>query len=154
MFCRNCGKELSNEAVVCPYCGVQVNLINDTRQNKGNVQDNCQPDGNQQCVSDQGNGPKSNVLAVIGFIISFFIPVVGLPIGGLICSIIAYSKAKHYGAPRKGLALAGIIIGAICTFFQVIIGIGEYNMLMDHIYGYTYYNDYVCGVISKLSVLI
>ena len=24
MFCYNCGKEISNEAYVCPHCGVKV----------------------------------------------------------------------------------------------------------------------------------
>ena len=24
MFCKNCGKEIADNAVVCPFCGVQV----------------------------------------------------------------------------------------------------------------------------------
>ena len=24
MFCKNCGKEIDDKAVVCPYCGVQT----------------------------------------------------------------------------------------------------------------------------------
>lgn len=139
MFCRNCGKEVSNEAVVCPYCGVQVNLFNDNPQNNGNEQSNCQVGGNQQPVAVQGSGSKGNVVAVIGLVLSFFIPVVGLPIAGLICSIIGFSKAKHEGAPRKGLALAGIIIGAICSFLQVVIGIVEYSTIMEYLYEFYYY---------------
>ena len=27
MFCKNCGKEVDDQAVICPYCGVQLGKI-------------------------------------------------------------------------------------------------------------------------------
>ncbi|HIZ64142.1 MAG TPA: zinc ribbon domain-containing protein, partial [Firmicutes bacterium] len=46
MFCKNCGKEIDDKAIVCPYCGVQVQSL-PTQQN------------------------KTNTLAIVGFIFAF-----------------------------------------------------------------------------------
>lgn len=85
MFCRNCGKEIDDKAVVCPHCGVQV----------GKVETHSSDD-------------KKNTMALIGFILSFFIA-----LAGLICSIIGYKRAKEEGLEGKGMALAGIIISSV-----------------------------------------
>ena len=54
MFCKNCGKEINDNAVVCPHCGVQVGK-----------------------VETSSDGKKNN-MALIGFILSFFIAIAGL----------------------------------------------------------------------------
>lgn len=87
MFCKNCGKEISDGAVVCPYCGVQV----------GNFAEK-----------------KTNTLAVVGFVFAFIFPIVGL-----ICSIIARKKCREEGLEGDELALAGIIISAVCTVILI-----------------------------------
>ena len=51
---------------------------------------------------------NSNTLAIVGFVLSFIIP-----IAGLICSIIGYKRAKEYGLDHGGLALSGIIISSL-----------------------------------------
>lgn len=84
MFCRNCGKEVNDGAVVCPHCGVQLALI------KGE------------------ETKKTSAIAVVGFIFSFFISFVGL-----ICSIIGYVKCRDEKLKGKGLAIAGIIISLV-----------------------------------------
>lgn len=94
MFCKNCGKEVNDNAVICPNCGVQL------AQLKG---------------SNAVDETKSNSMAVIGFILSFFIS-----IAGLICSIIAYRKCRDEGLGGKGLAVAGIIISAVSMVFSFI----------------------------------
>lgn len=86
MYCKNCGKEINDNAAICPFCGVVVNK-NALAQNSEN---------------------QTNVLAIVGFIFSFLIAIVGL-----ICSIIGYKKAPELNGNGKGLALAGIIISAI-----------------------------------------
>ena len=91
MYCKNCGKEIDDKAVVCPYCGVQV----------GNVA----PAQN-----------KTNVLAIVGFIFAFLMPIVGL-----ICSIIGKNKADEYGGNGKGLATAGIIISIVEIALVIVI---------------------------------
>ena len=84
MFCKNCGKEIDNKAIACPNCGVGTGLYAEPTEE------------------------KSNVLAIVGFVLSFFIA-----IAGLICSIIGYKNAPQYSGKGKGLALAGIIISAV-----------------------------------------
>lgn len=90
MFCNNCGSQIDDKAVICPHCGVPVRGV-------------TQPD-------------KGNPLAIVGFILSFFIA-----IAGLICSILGYQKCKKEGAPYKGLALAGIIISAVSWALALIL---------------------------------
>lgn len=59
--------------------------------------------------------PRYNVMAIVGFILSFFIS-----IAGLIVSIIAFVQIKRTGERGRGLALAGIILGAVFLVFGII----------------------------------
>ena len=90
MFCKNCGKEIDDRAVVCPYCGVQVGGLDAAQE-------------------------KTNTLAIVGFILSFFIA-----IAGLVCSIIALKQAPSFGGNGKGLATAGIVISIVAIVIAVI----------------------------------
>ncbi len=96
MFCNNCGKEIDDNAVVCPHCGVAVNMKSYNSQ--------FQPQ------------TDSNTIAIIGFVFSFLFALVGL-----ICSIIGFNKAKNEGAPHRGLALAGIIISAVSIGLSILL---------------------------------
>lgn len=60
------------------------------------------------------NAPYS-VMAIVGFIAAFFVG-----IAGLIISLIARSKIRRTGERGSGLALAGVIIGAITTASQIL----------------------------------
>lgn len=68
--------------------------------------------------------PKMNTLALVGFILSFFISVVGL-----ILSIIGLIQINGANGMQKGkgLAIAGIIIGAIGTIFIPLRIINAFN---------------------------
>ncbi len=89
MYCRNCGKEIDDNAVVCVHCGT--------------------PTDNFTTSTVSNDKPKeTNVLAIVGFVFSFLVALVGL-----ICSILGYRKAKQEGLGYSGLALAGIIISAV-----------------------------------------
>lgn len=57
---------------------------------------------------------RYNILAIIGFIASFFVSVVGIVLG-----FIALSQIKRTGEKGRGLAIAAIVIG----FAAFIIGI-------------------------------
>lgn len=100
MFCRNCGKVVDDQTVVCPYCGVQLGKI------------------------ENGNSANETyTLAIVGFILSFFIS-----IAGLICSIIAYKKCRDENLNGKGFSIAGIAISVVpmillVIYFIVIIGL-------------------------------
>lgn len=96
MYCKNCGKEINDSAAVCPYCGVVVN---------------------QSALSPAVQ--KTNTLAIVGFILSFFIA-----IAGLVCSIIARKQCYERGEGGASLALAGIIISIVSiaiVFLYIII---------------------------------
>lgn len=109
MYCKNCGKEINDNAVVCPYCGVQVGKLN-TQEN------------------------KTNTLAIVGFIFSFFIPIVGL-----ICSILGRKNAAECGGNGRGLATAGMIISIVWMVLAVIIGAAAGCVAADIITNQDYY---------------
>lgn len=95
MYCKNCGSLIDNDAVVCPHCGVATDKF------AGEVA----PVKNQK-----------NTLAIVGFIFSFLISIVGL-----ICSILGFKKASTLEGKGKGLAIAGIIISVINMVLGVVL---------------------------------
>lgn len=40
MYCKNCGKEIDDKAIVCIYCGVPVNNTQESSCNSGQLVDN------------------------------------------------------------------------------------------------------------------
>jgi hypothetical protein len=63
-----------------------------------------------------------NVLSIVGFILSFFTAVIGLVLS--IVALVQVNGAAKRGTPQrgKGLAVAGIIIGAVdIVLFWVVI---------------------------------
>ncbi|MDE7168051.1 MAG: zinc-ribbon domain-containing protein [Clostridia bacterium] len=98
MYCKNCGKEVNENAVICPNCGVPT--------------DNY--------TKSAAAPEQKNTLALVGFILSFFVT-----IAGLVISIIAYKNAKkpEYNGDGKNFALAGIIISAVSLGLSLILGI-------------------------------
>ena len=99
MNCPNCGNELGENETVCPNCGTNVNETQKPAQ-----QTAVQP-------------TKSNKLALVGFILSFFSSIVGL-----ILSAIGLKKCKE-GYDKKNLAIAGIVISAVKIALYFILGI-------------------------------
>ena len=83
-FCTNCGNELDDRAIMCPKCGIALT----------------------QTVANSGQ-TQSNGMAIAGFVLSFFIPLLGL-----IFSIIGLKRSKETNN-GKGLSTAGIIISCI-----------------------------------------
>ncbi len=88
MFCRNCGAQIDDKAAICPHCGVAQNT---------------RPE-------------ESNSLAIIGFILAFFIPIVGL-----ICSILGLKKSRELGGKEYGLAVAGLIISISFIWVAIVL---------------------------------
>lgn len=81
-FCPRCGNKISNEAVVCPYCGVQVGYM-------------------------QSYARKTNGTAIAAIILTFFIPLIGLILGGI------GLKKSHELNDGRGLSIAAIVISLI-----------------------------------------
>lgn len=62
---------------------------------------------------------RYNVLAIVGFVGSFFVAIVGIVLG-----FIALSQIKRTGEKGRGLALAAVIIGFVAIIAYVIVIIG------------------------------
>ena len=62
------------------------------------------------------NNNENNTMSIVGFILSFIIPVVGL-----ILSIIGLNKSKELNNKGKGLSIAGIIISVLLFIFQFLV---------------------------------
>ncbi len=114
MFCRNCGKEIDDNAVVCPYCGIQTVAgfqIPQTYQD--NLHYAAQP------AEQKPN--RVNGLGIAGFVVSilsiwlgiylciFSFVALGLSIGGMV-------SMKKCGK-CNGLAIAGLVISILTTAF-------------------------------------
>jgi len=59
---------------------------------------------------------RTNTLAIVALILGILVP-----IGGVICGPIALSQIKRTGEGGRGLAIAGIIIGAVVILFYIIL---------------------------------
>ena len=94
MFCKRCGKEISDEAVVCPYCGVQVGELS---------------------VAQSEEKAQTNGMAIAGFVCSFFIPLLGWIFGG-----IGLSKSKKCGGKGKRFSIAAIVIASVMFVIYLI----------------------------------
>ncbi len=119
-YCSHCGKEVLDDAIICPGCGCSVQYGNNNVQ-----QSKVQP------VADTHSG-----LSIGGFILAFFEPLIGL-----ILSIIAHSEAKRLGSDKsRSLSTAGIIISAVylgilavCVFIWLMIIIFEWVPLAPYV---------------------
>ncbi|WPO87304.1 DUF4190 domain-containing protein [Herbiconiux sp. KACC 21604] len=61
-------------------------------------------------------GPKTNVLAIVSLVIS----ILGFNVIAIILGAIALNQIKKTGESGRGLAIAGIIIGAISIVIWII----------------------------------
>ena len=89
MFCPHCGAQVSDEAYVCPNCGFLVDGI-------------------------KGKSQQKNVIAIAGFICSFFSPLLGWIFGG-----IGLSRADKRNVKGWGWSVAAIIIATITFIFNL-----------------------------------
>lgn len=112
-FCRNCGKELKENADVCLNCGVstQANAINNTIN-------------------------KTDRNTLIGFILGFcsivawFIPLFGYPV--TICGIVFSAKGLN-STTNKGKAITGLVLSIVFLIFTLI------NSILGALIGLNYY---------------
>ena len=97
-YCRTCGAELVDEAVVCPKCGVAVGEIQEPQ--------------------------KKNSMAIAGFVLSLvalFINLYCIPaVAGLVLSIVGLIQISKGGYKNKNLAIAGIVISVIALAWDIL----------------------------------
>ncbi|MCW4457119.1 DUF4190 domain-containing protein [Microbacterium sp. MPKO10] len=79
---------------------------------------------------------KFNVMAIVGFILSFFVSIVGA-----ILSFVALSQIKKTGEKGRGLAIAGVIIGLaslVITIIYIIVVVVVVGAAVSDLDTYTY----------------
>ncbi len=147
MFCQNCGNKLDDDSKFCAKCGAKVDEVpapapQDEKDEffrdvpaPAPVQQQApvQP-VNQQPVPAQS--AKTNVFAIIGFVLSFFSYVA---IAGLVFSIIGLKQCNKTQEKGKGLAIAGIVISSVVIFINFIVSIVRVSLGLGPFYGYDYY---------------
>lgn len=104
MFCKSCGKEINDQAVVCPYCGVQTGSVQIIPK---------QPNYSNQQPNTQNDADVTNVgLVILGIIV---------PIVGIILGAVNISNGKKRSG--KAYLLAGIISIVAQTLLGIIVGV-------------------------------
>ena len=113
MFCKNCGAQIDDKAVMCPRCGVATG--------KAAVAAPAPALSPRQKNSVGLAGFILSLIAV-GIPILMMIPFIGslifslafpIVISALVCSAIGLKNVKKFGAGKKGLATAGVVISSI-----------------------------------------
>ena len=103
MFCKICGKEINDQAVICPHCGCQT----------------------KESAIENSDAKKINALCIVGFvlsIVSLLISLVGIvAIAGLVLSIIGVNQAIKNNQKLKGLGIAGICVSAASLLYTLIV---------------------------------
>ena len=151
MFCPNCGNDIPDaSASFCPNCGAKLNsFAQDSTQSSAqpDFQQNFQQDSQQNSQQDsqqswcnqfnytppqQDRTPYApaagyNGLSIAGFSVSCaailcnFV-LFGLPgVVGLILSIVGLCQCNNRSEKGRGLAIAGIAIGAILSLLMILL---------------------------------
>ena len=113
-YCTNCGEKVEEYYNVCPRCGTSLKnnkfVSEDNQYRRSNSYSSTSDINNDKRKSSEGES-SSDTFAIVGFILTFFIPIVGL-----IFSISGMKSTKN-----KGFAIAGVILNSIIVLFTVII---------------------------------
>ena len=113
-YCTNCGEKVEEYYNVCPRCGTSLKnnkfVSEDNQYRRSNSYSSTSDINNDKRKSSEGES-SSDTFDIVGFIITFFIPIVGL-----IFSISGLKSTKN-----KGFAIAGVILNSIIVLFTVII---------------------------------
>lgn len=151
MFCPNCGSKIDDNAQFCYRCGSKIKKdgAGTERPIESKSPNTSAP---PPAPRDTNNGamaapatdnlyktpePQSsddkNIIALIGFILSFFASV-----PGIVCSAIGLKNAAVNGGVKHGFAKAGLIIGIVGAAVSVIVAIAvivTVNTLIFQYYG-------------------
>ncbi|MDQ2088101.1 DUF4190 domain-containing protein [Herbivorax sp. ANBcel31] len=98
MFCRECGKEINNKAVVCVHCGVRTGV--------------GEPDAVMRMLLPVGRSGYAIAAGYLGLFSPLLIPAPLAVIFGILAIRDIKKNTHKHGMVR---AIFGITIGAICT---------------------------------------
>lgn len=115
MFCKHCGSEIDDKAVVCVHCGVPVE---------------------EEVITTDENKPavkkRVNVFGIIGFVIGILSIYLSMyfciaSIVGLIFSIVGICLWKR--STHNGLAIAGLVINILTLVAWGILWLFIYSLI-------------------------
>ncbi len=121
-YCRNCGAKLTDEANFCTTCGSNQNSNSSNQVNySAHI---YQPNSPSQSPNNPYAG---NTLGIISLGLAVMVP-----IGGIVCGIIAINRAKKVLSGVKiignklglTLGIAGIVIAIIAWIMNIITMLG------------------------------
>ena len=113
-YCTNCGEKVEEYYNVCPRCGTPLknnHFVSDDNQYRRSNSYSSTSDINEDKRKSSEGESSSDTFAIVGFVLTFFIPIVGL-----IFSISGMKSTKN-----KGFAIAGVILNSIIVLFTIII---------------------------------
>jgi uncharacterized membrane protein YvbJ len=110
MFCLNCGKEIANDALYCPYC-------NSATENVENA--SASPVINDEPAKNSSNtfGLIAVILGALGVVLAWLIALLGHLFGGAALALSIIGKCKD-SSPKK--ATAGLVLAIITLVFSFI----------------------------------
>ena len=122
MFCRNCGKEITDGTAFCPECGAAQN---GTTQNASQEP----PTISNAAYSNPTNQSEVkkvpyNTMCIVGLVVSGislllnFFGIVG--IAGTILSVLGLMDCKKKNENGKALAIIGIVIGVFSIIYGLV----------------------------------
>lgn len=111
--CKNCGAQLADDDDYCYFCGKPVSEVEERPVNTNYENHNDRYTNNYQ---NNYNTQPRNGIALAGFIVAFFSPIVGL-----VLSIIGLNKSKTMNGLGRKHAIAGIIISIVNFIFSFFI---------------------------------
>lgn len=125
-ICPKCNLELEENAKFCPQCGAALETefaAGETGEREFSVE-------NTAVGAEFHSGPayssqpvqyvqqRTNGMAIAGFVLSFFVPVLGI-----IFSAIGMKQTKENNEAGRGLAIAGLVISIVWVAIALILGL-------------------------------
>lgn len=112
MFCKKCGKEINDKAVICIYCGVSTGVLQ-----KGTDLS----DATMRMLLPIGRSGYAIAAGYLGLFSILLVPApFALLFGILGVRDIKKNKDKYEGNGGMGRAMFGIIMGAINSFMLIV----------------------------------
>ena len=111
--CPKCGAQLADDDDYCYFCGnkLEEEIVERTEASFSHIENSSE---------QYRNNYDNNTPAVVGFVMSFIFPIVGL-----VLSIIGLKNSKRLNGKNRSLAIAGIII----SILNYVITLGLYFII-------------------------
>ena len=93
MYCENCGKEINENAVVCPYCGTATKKLTETEKK----------------LPVNGIGIAGFVVSLLSLWLGVYFCIASI-VGVALSAVAMATRSKH---SLNGLAIAGLVISIV-----------------------------------------